>query len=220
MQTIKQLPPSERPRERLLNAGAQRLSDEDLLAVLLGRGTAKRDVRSLSRQLVKVIDRHGIEIRAEDLLTIEGVGPAKATLLTAAFEFVRRRIRPEGLKVNQPTDVLPIIRHYGDRKQEHMLCISLNGAHEVLNVRVVTIGLVDQTHVHPREVFADVIAERASAVIIAHNHPSGQLDPSQEDRFVTQQIKVAGDVLGIALLDHIIFTSKGHYSFAQQGLMG
>ncbi len=217
MPTIRELPPSERPRERLLHAGPQQLSDQELLAVLLGRGTAKQDVLSLSRLLIKTIDQHGIELQASDLLSLNGIGPAKAALLSAAFEFVRRRIRPEGLKVGQPTDVLPIIRHYADRKQEHMICISLNGAHEVLNVRVVTIGLVDQTHVHPREVFADVIAERASAVIIAHNHPSGQLEPSQEDRFVTQQIKVAGELLGISLLDHIIFTAKGHYSFAEQG---
>ncbi|MFC1763941.1 DNA repair protein RadC [Planctomycetota bacterium] len=215
MPTIKDLPQSERPRERLINFGPQQLSDQDLLAVLLGRGTAKQDVLSLSRSLIKTIDQRGLNLTAEDLLSIEGIGPAKAGLLAAAFEFVRRRIRPEGLKISQPIDVLPVIRHYADRKQEHMLCISLNGAHEVLNVRVVTIGLVDQTHVHPREVFADVIAERASAIVIAHNHPSGQLEPSQDDRFVTQQIKVAGELLGIQLLDHIIFTPKGHYSFAE-----
>jgi DNA repair protein RadC len=217
MPTLKELPPSERPRERLMHVGPQQLSDQELLAVLLGRGTVKHDVLALSRKLIKTIDQFGMELQAADLLSIEGIGPAKAALLAAAFEFVRRRIRPEGLKVGRPIDVLPIIRHYADRKQEHMLCISLNGAHEVLNVRVVTIGLVDQTHVHPREVFADVIAERASAVVIAHNHPSGQLEPSQDDRFVTQQIKVAGELLGITLLDHIIFTTKGHYSFAEQG---
>lgn len=215
MPTIKDLPQAERPRERLINYGPQQLSDQDLLAVLLGRGTAKQDVLSLARQLIKTIDQRGLQLSAEDLLSVEGIGPAKAALLAAAFEFVRRRIRPEGLKIGQPTDVLPIIRHYADRKQEHMLCVSLNGAYEVLNVRVITIGLVDQTHVHPREVFAEVIAERASAIIIAHNHPSGQLEPSQDDRFVTQQIKVAGELLGIQLLDHIIFTAKGHYSFAE-----
>lgn len=219
MPSIKKLPPSERPRERLLRAGPRQLSDRELLAVLLGRGTAKQDVLSLARHLIRIIDRNGLDLQAEELLEVSGMGPAKAALLIAAFEFVRRRIRPEGLKVNQPTDVLPIIQHYADRKQEHMLSISLNGAHEVMNVRVVTIGLVDQTHVHPREIYADVIAERASAVIIAHNHPSGQLEPSQEDRFVTQQIKVAGDVLGIDLLDHIIFTVRGHYSFASQGAL-
>lgn len=215
MPSIKDLPKAERPRERLIEIGPQGLSDQDLLAVLLGRGTAKQDVLSLSRQLIKKIDQQGLNLTAEDLLTVEGIGPAKAALLTAAFEFVRRRIRPEGLKITQPTDVLPIIRHYADRKQEHMLCISLNGAHEVLNVRVVTIGLVDQTHVHPREVFADVITERASAIILAHNHPSGQLEPSQDDRYITHQIKIAGDLLGIQLLDHIIFTPKGHYSLAE-----
>ena len=88
-----------------------------------------------------------------------------------------------------------------------------------MEVRVITIGLVDQSHVHPREVFSDVIVDRASAVIIAHNHPSGQLDPSREDAEVTQRIKVAGDILGIELLDHIVFTQEGYYSFAEHGLI-
>lgn len=93
---------------------------------------------------------------------------------------MRRRIKPEGFKIKFPADILPLIQHYGDRKQEHFLCISINGANEVINTRVITIGLVNKSHVHPREVFADVIAERASAVIVAHNHPSGELNPAMK----------------------------------------
>jgi DNA repair protein RadC len=156
-----------------------------------------------------------VDLTAADILDIEGIGQAKATLIAAAFEFVRRRIKPEGVKVRSAADVLPLIQHYADRRQEHFLCVSLNGAHEVIQVRVVTIGLVDQSHVHPREVFADPIADRASAVILAHNHPSGQLTPSPEDRDVTHRLKVAGDVLGIQVLDHVIFTAKGWYSLAE-----
>ncbi len=215
MRSIKDVPVEQRPRERLLTQGAAGLSDQDLLAVLLGRGTAQHDVLSLARQLVAVIDDRGVTLSPEDLLAIEGVGPAKAALISAAFEFVRRRIRPEGVRISQPSDVLPLLQHYADRRQEHFICVSLNGAHEVLQTRVVTIGLVDQSHVHPREVFADPIADRASAVIIAHNHPSGQLTPSSEDRAVTQQLKVAGEVLGIQVLDHVIFSSRGYYSFAE-----
>ena len=132
--------------------------------------------------------------------------------IAAAFEFVRRRIKPEGVKIKFPVDVLPLIQHYGDRKQEHFLCISINGANEVMNIRVITIGLINKSQVHPREVFADVIAERASAVIVAHNHPDGDLKPSNEDITVTKRMKEAAALLGISLLDHIIFNHKGYYS--------
>lgn len=215
MTSIRELPKQERPRERLVELGSRALSDQDLLAIILGRGTQKHDVMSLARRIIAIIDRQGVNITAADLLDVEGVGPAKATLIAAAFEFVRRRVRPEGVRIKHPTDVLPLIQHYADRKQEHFIVVSLNGAHEVMSTRVVTIGLVDQSHVHPREVFSDPIVERASAVVLAHNHPSGQLVPSPEDLDVTHRIKVAGDILGIEVLDHVLFTQKGFYSFAE-----
>lgn len=219
MKSIKDLPQNERPREKLLEKGAQALNDKELLAVLLGKGTQKHDVLSLAEKLIKIIDLKGINLTAENVLDIEGIGTAKAALIAAAFEFVRRRIKPEGLKIKFPSDVLPLIRHYGDRKQEHFICVSINGANEVMNVRVITIGLINKSHVHPREVFADVIADRASALIIAHNHPAGDLAPSKEDKAVTAQIKEAGKLLGINLLDHIIFNNKSYYSFVEHGAL-
>ena len=215
MKKIKDLPVHERPREKLLEKGAGALSDQELLAIILGKGSQKNDVLSLARLLIKTIDEKGIKVQAKDILDIDGIGEAKATTIAAAFEFVRRRIKPEGLKIKFPVDVLPLIQHYGDRKQEHFLCISINGANEVMNIRVVTIGLLNKSQVHPREVFADVIAERASAVIVAHNHPNGDLKPSNEDITVTKRIKEAAAVLGIGLLDHIIFNNKGYYSFVE-----
>src|SRR3989339_642148 len=178
MKSIKDMPRDERPREKLLEKGAGFLSDRELLAVILGKGTQKDDVLSLSQKIVTVIDAKGLNFTAKDLMDLDGIGEAKAAAVSAAFEFVRRRIKPEGLKIKFPVDVLPLIQHYGDRKQEHFLCISINGANEVMNIRVVTIGLINKSQVHPREVFADVIAERASAVIVAHNHPNGELNPS------------------------------------------
>lgn len=219
MKSIKDLPKKERPREKLLENGAQALTDIELLAVLLGKGTKKHDVLSLSRKIIKIIDRKGINLTAEDILNVEGIGTAKAALISAAFEFVRRRIKPEGLKIKFPADVLPLIQHYGDRKQEHFICVSINGANEVISARIITIGLINKSHVHPREVFADVISERASAVIIAHNHPVGELTPSKDDLEITNQIKAAGKVLGINLLDHIIFNSKSYYSFAENDIL-
>ncbi|GAB1429156.1 DNA repair protein RadC [Aminivibrio sp.] len=215
MKKIKDIPQSERPREKLLKQGAHCLSDQELLAVILGRGTQKDDVLALSKKIIKFIDEKGLLFSPHDITAVDGIGSAKAASIAAAFEFVRRRIKPEGLKIKFPADVLPLIQHYADRKQEHFLSVSINGANEVMNVRVVSIGLVNKSHVHPREVFADVIAERASAVIVAHNHPHGELKPSPEDRHITQQLKEAAKILGLSFLDHIIFNTKGYYSFAE-----
>lgn len=214
---IADLPKHDRPREKMQSKGAGALSDTELVAILLGFGTKGHDVMTVAERIVRLVDdQHGRPDPA-DLQRLEGVGPAKVTLIAAALEFARRRIRPEGNKIKTPVDVLPLVRHYGDRKQEHFLCISLNGANEVITTRVVSVGLVNKTQVHPREVFADPITDRASAIILAHNHPSGDLSPSKEDLQVTRQLKEAGETLGITVLDHIIFNQKGHYSLLELG---
>lgn len=215
--SINDIPTHDRPREKLLRKGAAALSDQELLAVLLGKGTPGMDVMTLAGKLARVVDEKGLGLRVEDLTSFEGVGDAKATLILAAIEFARRRIKPEGAKIETPADLLPYVRHYADRRQEHFLCASINGANEILNVRVVSIGLVDRTPVHPREVFADAVADRASAIILAHNHTSGGLEPSPHDIEVTTQLKAAGSVVGIALLDHIIFNRSDYYSFLEAG---
>ena len=214
---INDIPKQDRPREKLLRKGPSSLSDQELLAVLLGKGTPGMNVMTLAGKLARVIDEKGLGVRAEDLTSFDGVGDAKATLILAAIEFARRRIKPEGAKIETPADLLPHVRHYADRKQEHFLCASINGANEILNIRVVSIGLIDRTPIHPREVFADALADRAAAIIVAHNHPSGGLEPSPSDVEVTGQLKAAGSVVGIALLDHIIFNRKGYYSFLEAG---
>jgi DNA repair protein RadC len=214
---INQIPEADRPREKLLSKGASALSDQELLAVLLGKGTPAMDVMTLAGKLARLIDEKGLKVTAEDLLQFDGVGEAKATLILAAMEFARRRIKPEGAKIETPADLLPHIRHYADRKQEHFICASINGANEILNIRVVSIGLIDRTPVHPREVFADALSDRASAVIVAHNHPAGSLEPSPSDVEVTVQLKTSGSILGIVLLDHIIFNRSGYFSFLESG---
>ena len=215
---IDQIPEADRPREKLLRKGARALSDQELLAVLLGKGTPGMDVMTLAGKLARAIDEKGLDVQCEDLTQFEGVGDAKATLLLAAIEFARRRIKPEGIKIETPADLLPQIRHYADRKQEHFLCATINGANEVMNIRVVSIGLIDRSPAHPREVFADAIADRACAIIVAHNHPNGSLEPSASDLDVTKQLKGAGEVVGISLLDHIIFNRLGYFSFLEAGL--
>src|SRR3989338_2784251 len=215
--TIAQIPEADRPREKLMRKGAAALSDRELLAVLLGKGTSGMDVMTLAGKLARLIDEKGLEGRAEELTQYEGVGDAKAALILAALEFARRRIKPDGAKIETPADLLPHVRHYADRKQEHFLCASINGANEILNIRVVSIGLIDRTPVHPREVFADALTDRASAIIVAHNHPAGGLEPSASDVEATGHLKAAGSVVGVALLDHIIFNRNGYYSFLEAG---
>lgn len=216
-QRISDIPEQDRPREKLLRKGAAALSDRELLAVLLGSGTPGIDVMQLAGELARVIDAKGLDVQAEDLTAHEGVGDAKASLILAAIEFARRRIKPEGVKIGTPADLLPQIRHYADRKQEHFLCASINGANEILNIRVVSIGLIDRAPVHPREVYADALTDRASGIIVAHNHPAGPLDPSAGDIEITAQLKAAGSLVGIELLDHIIFNRNAYFSFLEHG---
>ncbi|MBP6734523.1 MAG: DNA repair protein RadC [Chromatiaceae bacterium] len=217
--TIHDIPEADRPREKLLRKGAKALSDQELLAVLLGKGTPGLDVMALAAKLARLIDEKGLDVKAEDLLRFEGIGNAKATLILAAIEFARRRIKPEGAKIVTPADLLPHVHHYADRKQEHFLCASINGANEILNIRVVSIGLIDRSPVHPREVFADALSDRAAAIIVAHNHPSGGVEPSQGDIQITAQLKASGEVVGIELLDHIIFNRTGYFSFLENGIL-
>lgn len=214
---LDKIPKSDRPREKLLSKGPSALSDKELIAVLLGKGTPQMDVMTLAGKVARVMDEKGLEVGVEDLMRFEGVGQAKAALLLAAIEFARRRIKPEGLKIETPADVLPLIRHFADRKQEHFLSVTINGANEVINVRVVSIGLVDRSPVHPREVFADALADRASGIIVAHNHPAGSLEPSSSDEDVTRQLRQAGEIMGIHLLDHIIFNRTAYFSFLESG---
>jgi DNA repair protein RadC len=215
--SIDQIPKYDRPREKLITKGPGALSDQELLAVLLGKGSPRMDVMTLADKVARFMDERGLDVRVDDLTGFEGIGQAKAALVLAAIEYARRRIKPEGLKINTPSDVLPLIRHFADRRQEHLLSITINGANEVLNVRVVSIGLVDRSPVHPREVFADALADRASAIVVAHNHPAGNLEPSQADLDITFQLRQAGEIMGIELLDHIVFNRNGYYSFLESG---
>ena len=218
MRTIKDLPEHSRPREKLQERGASALTDEELVAAILGMGTAGIDVRTMAKQVAGLIREHREALTVDHLLSVPGMGLAKAAQILSAFELARRHLVKDGVKINCAKDVLPLVSDIAGKQQEYFLCISLNGANEVIEKRVVTIGLVDKSPVHPREVFADVIADRAAAVIFAHNHPSGELQPSEADLRMHNQLTEAGKILGLRVLDHVIVTRKGYYSFQEAGL--
>ncbi|MDR0524587.1 MAG: hypothetical protein LBG90_01785 [Spirochaetaceae bacterium] len=195
------------PREKL--GVPETLSDSELLEVLL------EVPADSARHILKRLDP------AKEIPSVKDLAPdlneTKAQVFQAILEFGRRRWGPVKTRIRHPQDIYHLVRHYAQRRQEQFLCISLNGAHEVLAVRVVTIGLVNRTIVHPREVFADPLADRAFAVAVAHNHPSGQLEPSPEDDEITFRLREAADLLGLPLLDHVIFSGQSFFSYRQKG---
>lgn len=219
MKTIKDMPEHARPREKLREKGPKALTDEELIAAILGMGTAGVDVRTIARQVSGLIREHKEGLSLNHLLEIPGMGLAKAAQILSAFELVRRHLIKDTVKIVCAKDVLPLVTDIAGKQQEHFVCISLNGANEVIEKRIVTIGLLDKSPVHPREVFADVIADRAAAVIFVHNHPSGELQPSESDLNIHRQLTEAGKILGIQVLDHVIVTRKGYYSFRETGLL-
>jgi DNA repair protein RadC len=219
MKTIKDLPEHSRPREKLREKGAAALTDEELVAAILGMGSKGIDVRTIARQVAGLIREHKAALILDHLLAVSGMGLAKAAQILSAFELARRHLLKETIKITVAQDLLPLLADIAGKPQEHFVCISLNGANEVIAKRVVTIGLLDNSPVHPREVFADVIADRAAAVIFAHNHPSGEPQPSEADLRIHEQLTEAGKILGLRVLDHVIVTRKGHFSFQEAGLI-
>ena len=219
MKRIKDIPEFNRPREKLKERGASALSDTELIAVILGSGSKGQDVLSLSSKVAKLLTENKGKLSMEQLSEIEGIGIAKASQILAGFELSRRYIVKEPVRITGANDVLPLIKDIAGKQQEHFICISLNGANEVIENRIITVGLLDKSQVHPREVFADVITDRAAGVIFAHNHPSGEIKPSNSDLKIHEQLTEAGKILGIKVLDHIIISKKGYYSFQENGLI-
>jgi len=212
------LPKERRPRERLIRSSPEALSDQDLLAIILVSGVKGKNVTLLARELLLKLDREKKIPTVKELCRLSGLGISKACTIAAMLEFGRRKWA-SGQRIRCPMDIFNLIRHYADRRQERFICLSLNGAHEVLASRLITIGLVNRTIIHPREVFADPILDRASAVVVAHNHPSGNIYPSEEDNEITYRLKAAADILGINFLDHLIFSENLYFSFRQDGLI-
>lgn len=223
MKKMKDVPMLDRPREKIAKKGVASLTEQELIESILGRGTRGKDVREIAKEICGLLkDRRGT-IPYDDLLLVMGIGPSKAAQITACFELGRRysATADNSPRVTKPQDILTlaIVADMRDKRQEHFICITLNGAGEVLDSRIITVGLLNHSLVHPREVFADAITDRAASVICVHNHPSGSLEPSPQDIAITTQLREAGLLLGIQLIDHIIVTKSGYLSMKERGLL-
>jgi DNA repair protein RadC len=222
---IPRWPKNERPRERLLQDGPQHLTESELLGILLGKGTRKKTAIDLAREL---LDRYEslqklFSRSPSELMTVKGIGPAKAAILSAAFELVRRiqsRKDADRPLFKRSSDVaghyLPLMR---DLRKEVFKVLLLNRANRFIKEVFISEGTLDASVVHPRDVFREALLEPAAGIILIHNHPSGNPSPSDEDLRVTKQLAEAGRLLGIKVYDHIILAGESYRSLADEGLL-
>jgi len=216
---LSDIPNIDKPREKLASRGIQALSSHELIMVLLGSGTIGRDVSTLAKDILKVIETEKENITLEKLTKIPGIGKAKAGQILSAFELAKRYLIKEEKKIRNTDDILSLVKDIRDKKQEHFITITLTGSSSLIEKREVFKGTVDYSVVHPREIFADAIADRAAGIIFVHNHPADDAKPSEEDIKLTENLCQAAKLMGIQVIDHIIVTKNEHFSFQAEGLL-
>lgn len=222
--TLHDLPKEERPRERLIKFGEQALSAQELLQVILGRGITGESVAVTAQKLLSQFGslQKLAEASIEELSSVKGIGPAKATQIKAVFE-IGRRLSTQSLpykskELTDPRKVYQLIKsRFKDYHKEHFYIIALNSRD--YSVAEISVGSLDASVVHPREVFSEAIKSKASSVIFVHNHPSGDPEPSEDDLATTRQLTDAGKILGIEVVDHIIVTKNNYFSFKDGNLI-
>ena len=216
MKTEKQKP---NVREMVLKNGMKFPSDEELVMLLLGSGTKKVHINELASHVIHAIDGSNAEDRIQKLESVSGIGETKALMIAAALELGRRKSAYLHTVINKPCDIVPYVQHYAMEPKEHFICATINGARELMNIRVISVGTINRTLIHPREIYADAVSERASGIICCHNHPYGPCLPSKADCDSTEVLRKAADILGITFLDHIIITNDSYFSFLEHGLL-
>lgn len=220
MPKIKDLPRIELPREKLEKYGAKKMFDHELLAIVLGSGIKGLNVLRLSKRIVKRVRREGVEkISLRDLLAEKGLGKAKALAILAVLELGRRLHVENVSEIVSPRDAWKLCSDIHESKKEHFLALYLDTQGRLIERHIISIGTLNSSLVHPREVFEPAIMLHAASVIAVHNHPSGSCRPSSEDIEVTKRLSDAGDLLGITLLDHIIVSKQGFISLKEHGMV-
>jgi len=219
---IRDMEEADRPRERLLTLGPGVLSDADLIAVLFGSGSSGESVLETATRVARSVNLRRLrQVAVEELLGVKGMGPARAGQLLAAAE-IGRRLWPEGDPIpliRGPESVYELTHDIRRSNREHFVGFYLNSRNQVLRREIISIGSLNASIVHPREVFVPAIAVSAASLILAHNHPSGDATPSEEDLAITRRIHEAGRLLGIELLDHVVVAREAYMSFKERRLL-
>ena len=198
---------------KLERFGAARLTDLELLRILIGSGNQKSSAEQIAKRLLKLLKERGNDVTFKEVSSISGMGQAKTCEIIALFELGRRYLVPANRPVIKGSeDAFEQLGNIRNRKQECFAVLTLDGANRLIDNTIVFQGTLNQSLVHPREIFAKAIEDRAASVILAHNHPSGSLEPSPEDRVITEKLESAGELLGIAVFDHLIVTKHGFCS--------
>ncbi len=227
---VTDFPCAERPRERLKKYGAEYLSIQELLAVILGRGISGESVMITSQ---KIISQFGSiksikEASLEDLQTIKGIGPAKASQIKASCEIARRLIDEDEMSdtlipdktFKSPGDIFNLIKNrLTNYTKEHFFVISFNTRNHIIHIDTISVGILNASLVHPRETFEYAIKRHAAKIVVVHNHPSGDIQPSEDDIRVTKDLVEAGKIIGIEVIDHIIVTKKSYFSFKDMSII-
>lgn len=219
MTKIKDIPKIDRPRERFLKKGSDALSKSDLLAILLGSGIKGKNVQKLSQQIVQKFGKNFLSISVDDLQQVSGIGEAKALQIVSAISLVKRYYEDEKsneITIKNSKDVLSLVYDIRDKKKEHLVCLYLNARNVLLKKEIISVGLLDKTLLHPREIFHPAVELNTASIILVHNHPSGDSSPSPKDVQVVEKIAQAGEIMGIPVIDFIIVSENEHYSFYEK----
>ncbi len=206
-------------REITLQKGLSYPSNEELIMLILGNGQKGCPIEELAEKIIKILNTAEPCDLVEKLRKIKGVGNSRALAVAAALELGRRKTQHLKALIMKPSDIIPYVKHYSIESKEHFICITLSGAHEIIQIHVTSIGTINKTLVHPREIFSYAIKENAAAIILCHNHPSGKVEPSEEDIESTELLREASVLLGITLLDHIIIGGDSYFSFLEHNLL-
>ena len=217
---IKDLDKVDLPREKLAKYGSEKLKDYELLALLLGSGIKGLNVLELSKKILETIKKIGIKkVTLIDLLKIKGLGEAKASQVFALLELGKRLNIVNKQEILSPSDVWNFCADIRALQREHFVAFYLDTQNCLIERQTISIGTLNSSLVHPREVFEPALAFHAASIIIAHNHPSGELSPSREDREVTKRLVEAGKIIGIDVIDHIILSKSSYLSFQQTKIL-
>ena len=220
---LKSLPKIERPREKLIAKGAQNLKDEELLAILLGTGVEGKNVIEVAKQILrKYSKKRLLKLTYNDLSKIKGIGPAKACIILAAIELVKRTLEMGEMTlpvIGSTKDVIAQAVYLREKTREHLMAIYLNARNEMIFKKPMFVGTLNANLVHPREIFQEALKQNAASVILVHNHPSGESEPSEDDLAITKRLIEAGKIMGIEVLDHVIITKNKVFSFSERKLL-